>query len=155
MTSGEDTDRLFDLLADAKKNEPNNASLYYVEGQINEKLGKFEAASKAYDDCVAINPDYAYGYVGKGILYYNKAVEIQEAASNEMDDAKDNKLVEEFESTLKACIEPFEKAYETIGDESVKPSIAEYIKNACFRFRTEGPEFQAKYEKYAEAAAQK
>ena len=155
MTSGEDTDRLFDLLADAKKNEPNNASLYYVEGQINEKLGKFEAASKAYDDCVAINPDYAYGYVGKGILYYNKAVEIQEAASNEMDDAKYNKLVEEFESTLKACIEPFEKAYETIGDESVKPSIAEYIKNACFRFRTEGPEFQAKYEKYAEAAAQK
>lgn len=153
MTSGENTDRLFALISDAKANEPENASLYYVEGQVNEKLGNFEAALRSYDDCVAVNPSYAYGYIGKGILCYNRAVEIQDAASLEMDQAKYDKLVEEFESTLKACIEPFEKAYETTDDETVKTGIAEYLKNACFRFRTEGDDWQAKYEKYAEAAA--
>lgn len=155
MASGENTDRLFDLIADAKKNEPNNASLYYVEGQINEKLGKFEEASKAYDECVEINPNYAYGYVGKGILYYNKAIEIQEAANNEMDDAKWAKLVEEFEATLKGCVDPFIKAYEKVEDASVKPQIAEYIKNACYRFSSNDEQYKALYEKYAEAAAQK
>ena len=155
MASGENTDRLFNLIADAKKNEPNNASLYYVEGQINEKLGKFEEASKAYDECVEINPNYAYGYVGKGILYYNKAIEIQEAANNEMDDAKWAKLVEEFEATLKGCVDPFIKAYEKVEDASVKPQIAEYIKNACYRFSSNDEQYKALYEKYAEAAAQK
>lgn len=154
MNSGENTDRLFSLIADAKANEPENASLYYVEGQINEKLGNFEAALKAYDDCVAVNPSYAYGYIGKGILCYNKAVDIQEAASLEMDNNKYDQLVKEFEATLKACVEPFEKAYETSADETVKKGIAEYLKNACFRFRTEGGDWQAKYEKYSEAAAQ-
>ena len=34
------TDRLFELLDEAKKNEPNNPSLYYVEGNICNQLGK-------------------------------------------------------------------------------------------------------------------
>lgn len=154
MSAGDNTDRLFDLISNAKKNEPENASLYYVEGQIYEKLGNFESASKAYDETIAVNPNFAHGYIGKGILFYNKAVEIQEAASNEMDDNKYNKLVEEFEATLKGCVAPFEKAFETVTEADQKKGIAEYLKNACFRFRTESPEWQAKYEKYAEAAAQ-
>lgn len=153
MTAGDNTDRLFELIANAKKNEPENASLYYVEGQIHEKLGNFEAASKAYDETIAVNPNFAHGYIGKGILLYNRAVEIQEAASNEMDDNKYNQLVEEFEATLKGCVEPFEKAFELVTEDSQKQGIAEYLKNACFRFRTSGDDWSAKYEKYAEAAA--
>ena len=56
-------------------------------------------------------------------------------------------LVEKFEAALKGCIAPFEKALEVTKDESLKPSIAEYLKNACYRFREEG-DFGAKYEKY-------
>ena len=56
-------------------------------------------------------------------------------------------LVEKFEAALKGCIAPFEKALEVTKDESLKPSIAEYLKNACYRFR-EDAEFGAKYEKY-------
>ncbi len=37
-------DRLFELLETAKKNEPTNVSLYYVEGNIHEKLGQYEQA---------------------------------------------------------------------------------------------------------------
>ena len=147
LTSGEGTDRLFELLDAAKKNEPNNPSLFYVEGNIREKLGDHDAAAKAYAQCAEINPAYEYGYIGLGVLYYNLAVEIQEEAQNEFDDAKYLALVEKFENTLKSCVEPFEKAFETTQDATVKVSVAEYLKNACFRFR-EDPEFSTKYETY-------
>ena len=147
LTSGEDSSRLFELLDVAKVNEPNNPSLYYVEGNIHEKLGEHEAAAESYAKCSEISPEYEYGYIGTGILYYNQAIVIQEEAQNEFNDAKYMALVEQFEKTLKNCVEPFEKAFELTKDESVKVSVAEYLKNACFRFR-EDPEFGAKYEKY-------
>ena len=148
VSSGEETDRLFTLLDNAKKNEPNNASLYYVEGNINKELGKVDDAIASYRKCAEINPDYEYGYIGEGLLLYNQAYDIQEEAQAELDDAKYNALVEKFEVALKGCIAPFEKAIEVTKDDSLKPSIAEYLRNACYRFREE-PGFQEKYDKYS------
>ena len=153
LTSEEDTERLFELFDEAKKNEPDNASLYYVEGNARAKLGQNAEAIAAYDKAAEVNPKYEWGYIGKGIHLYNMAVELQEKASNEMDDTKYMALLGEFESTLKSCIEPFEKGLELTTDPEVKVSIAEYLKNAFFRFRSEGDEYQQKYEKYAAMAA--
>ena len=55
--------------------------------------------------------------------------------------------MEEYDKTLKAAIEPFEQAYNITKDPEIQTSIAEYIKNACFRFRSD-PDYLAKYEKY-------
>lgn len=149
ITNNEDTGRLFELLDQAKKNEPNNASLYYVEGNIHEKLGNLDEAVASYDKCSQINPDYEFGYIGKGIHYYNLAVDLQDKAAQELNDAKYMALIADFEKALKACIEPFEKAFEISKDNEVKSSVAEYLKNACFRFRTdESADYNAKYEKY-------
>ena len=152
LTNEEDTNRLFELFDQAKKNEPDNASLYYVEGNARLKLDQFEEALAAYDKASQVNPKYEWGYIGKGMALYNKAVEIQEKASLEVDDAKYMALLGEFETTLKNCIAPFEKALDLTNDDEVKASVAEYLKNACFRFRSEGDEFQQKYEKYAAMA---
>ena len=152
ISSGEGTERLFELIDQAKKNEPNNASLFYVEGNIHSQLGDIEKAEKAYDMCAVINADYEYGYIGKGIMYYNLAVDTQNKANDEYDDAKYNALVKQFEFYLKGCIEPFEKAFNVTKDDSLKPSIAEFLKNAYFRFRDESPENQAAYEKYEKVA---
>lgn len=149
MTSGDSSKELFVLLDQAKANEPGNASLYYVEGNVHKKLGEFDEAVAAYDKCAEVDPTYDFGYIGKGILYYEKALEYQELASNELNDAKWNELNQKFESSLKSCIEPFEKAFEITKDASVKKSICEYLKNAFFRFRSEGEEYQQKYDKYA------
>ena len=153
-TTGGSTDRLFELLDVAKVNEPNNASLWYVEGNIRLKMDppQVEEAFKAYDHCGEVNPNYEYGYIGKGIYLYNHAVELQEKASFEMDDAKYAMLVEEYDKTLKAAIEPFEKAYEVSKDEELKTTVADYIKNACFRFRYD-PAYKEKYEKYEAVVA--
>ncbi len=150
--SGEGTDKLFELIEKAKANEPNNASLYYVEGNIHAKLGDTEKACIAYDKCAEINPEYEYGYIGKGVMFYDLAIEIQTKAQDELDDNKYMELVKKFEDALKSCIDPFVKAFETTKDESIKPTLAEYLKNAYFRFREESPEYQAGYEKFDKIA---
>ena len=153
IESGDDTDRLFSLLDEAKKNEPNNASLYYVEGNIHNQLGDTEAAVKAYEEANKVDPNYEYGFIGIGILYYNQALDLQTKAQEELDDAKYMALVEEFETALKNAIDPFEKAYGLSKNNEIRVNIAEYLKNIYYRFRDENADYQAKYEKYAEVVS--
>ena len=150
MTSGENADRLFVLIDEAKKNEPNNASLYYVEGNIYKELKNFDKAIESYMKCAEINPDYEFGFIGAGILYYEKAVELSEQASNEFDDKKYNALVEQFEQALLDALQPFEKAYNVTKDNSLKVSIAEYLKNIYYRNISKGADYEAAYNKYNE-----
>lgn len=148
LENKQDPARLFELIDLAKKNEPNNASLYYVEGNINKELGKNDEAIAAYYKCAEINPEYEFGYIGAGVLYYELAVDLSEQASSEYDDAKYNALVEQFEKALMDAIDPFEKAYVTTKDETLKVSIAEYLKNIYYRFITKGAEYEEGYNKY-------
>ena len=150
MTSGENADRLFVLIDEAKKNEPNNASLYYVEGNIYKELKNYEKAVESYMKCAEINPEYEFGFIGAGILYYERAVELSEQASNEFDDKKYNALVEQFEQALLDALEPFEKAYNVTKDNTLKVSIAEYLKNIYYRNISKGAEYEAAYNKYNE-----
>lgn len=152
LKNNEDPETLFGLLDKAKANEPNNASLFYVEGNIRAQLGQIDKAVVAYEECAKINPEYEYGYIGEGTMFYNRAIELQTKAQEEIDDAKYMALVKEFEESLKSCIAPFEKAFEITKDANIKAGIASYLKNAFYRFREESAENQTKYEKYAEIA---
>lgn len=146
----EDPNKLFTLIDAAIQNEPNNASLYYVKGNIYNELGEKASAKESYYKCAEINPDYEYGYIGAGIMYYNDAVTLSEKASNEMDDKKYEELVSQFEQCLKEAIEPFEKAYAISKDESIKNNVALYLKNIYYRFVSQGAEYEAAYKKYDE-----
>lgn len=149
LKGSEGTDRLFELLDKAKANEPNNPSLFYVEGNVRSQLGQVDEAVKAYEQCAKINPEYEFGYVGEGLLYYNQAIAFANKAQEELDDTKYMALVKEYEGSLKSCIAPFEKAFEITKDASVKAGVAEYLKNAYYRFREESADNQAAYDKYA------
>ena len=150
INSGENTDRLFVLIDEAKKNEPDNASLYYVEGNIYKELKQTDKAVESYYKCAEINPEYEFGFIGAGILYYELAIELQEKASNELDDKKWTELNKQFEEALMNALEPFEKAYAVSKDPQLKVSIAEYLKNIYYRFSSNGPEYEAGYKKYDE-----
>ena len=161
LENNENPNRLFELINMAKQNEPNNASLYYVEGNIYNELRQSEKdeakvaeylakAVEAYDACEGVNPAYEFGHIGKGVLYYNLAIEIQEKANLEFDDNKYRVLVEQFEAALLNALHPFEKAYAVSADSNLKVSIAEYLKNIYYRFNTKGPEYEAGYKKYSE-----
>ena len=162
LENKENPERLFDLIAMAKQNEPNNASLYYVEGNIYNELRQvtkddeakaaeyLAKAVEAYDACEGVNAAYEFGHIGKGVMFYNYAIEIQEKANNEWDDKKYNALVAQFEEALMNALEPFEKAYNVSADNNLKVSIAEYLKNIYYRFYSKGGEFEAGYNKYNE-----
>ena len=72
MTSGENADRLFVLIDEAKKNEPNNASLYYVEGNIYKELKNYDKAVESYMKCADINPEYEFGYIGERLSFLSR-----------------------------------------------------------------------------------
>ena len=146
--SGDEPDRLFALLDKAKENEPNNASLYYVEGNIYKELGRLDEAVASYNKSYEIDNNYAFGLIGIGILYYEQALDLQDKAQNEFDDAKYTALVEQFEAALKNAIDPFEKAFTVSKDESIKVSIAEYLKNIYYRFRDQDQKYADGYKKY-------
>lgn len=150
LESKQSPDRLFELIGEAKKNEPNNASLYYVEGNIYNELGQSDKAVEAYYKCAEINPEYEFGYIGAGILYYNQALELQDKAAAELDQAKYEALVADFEKSLHNALEPFEKAFTISKDNSIRVNIAEYLKNIYYRFRTTGAEYEQGYNKYNE-----
>ena len=46
------------------------------------------------------------------------------------------------------ALEPFEKAFAISKDDTIKVSIAEYLKNIYYRFSTKGGEYEAGYNKY-------
>ena len=166
LQSKKDTGRLFELIAAAKANEPNNASLYYVEGNIYNELRQavaadeegaeakkkeyFDSAIKAYEECVKVNPEFEFGYIGKGIQYYNYAVELQDKASNEFNQAKYEALLAQMEEALLNALAPFEQAYNVSKDNSLKVNVAEYLKNINYRFYSKGAEYEAAYNKYNE-----
>lgn len=147
--SGADTQKLFDLLHSAQKNEPKNASLYYVEGDVYKKLGDIANAEKLFRKSTEIDPKYVYGILSVGILYYENAVDIQDKANNEMNDAKYMALIKEMETSLETAITPFEEAFKMAeGDKEIQTAIAEYLKNIYFRFRAKGDDYQTKYDFY-------
>lgn len=148
VTTGDSPEKLFELIDKAKKNEPKNASLVYVEGQIHEKLGNTEKALASYDQCTKVNPEYAYGYIGQGILYWKQSNEIGEKAQKEMDDAKYNVLIKELQAVLEKSLPPFMKAYEVSKDEALKGDVAKFIKDISFRLRNSDAKYQEIYDKF-------
>ena len=165
LESKQDPSRLFELIAAAKANEPTNASLCYVEGNIYNELRQavkedsedatskkqeyFDSALKAYEECVKVNPEFEYGYIGKGLQYYNYAVELLTKASFESDDAKYQELSAKAEQAFRDSMEPFEAAFAVSKDEGLKRNIAEYLKSIYYRFSSEAQylELYRKYDK--------
>ena len=150
MSTNEDMEKLYSLLAEAKANDPKNASLYYVEGNIRKQAGDKEKAVELYRQSVNANPDapYDYGYIGEGILYYEEAMEYAEKAQNELDDNKYFALVKEYEASLQKALPPFEQAYNVCKDPGLRVEIAKYLRDINYRFREQDPKYQAAYDRF-------
>ena len=150
ISTKEDPKKLIDLLDLAKKQMPDNPSLYYVEGDIWAKLKNYDNAVAAYAKCAEVSPKYEMGFYGEGVMWYNRALEIQEEANAlpYSEYKKYDALQVELSATLKKCIKPFETAFSVSENEAVKQSAADYLKRIYFIFRNESPEYKANHEKY-------
>ena len=147
--SGEDSEKVFQLLDKAKANDPTNASLYSFTGEVLSKIGKFEEAKKAFNDCIEKFPDYEWGFIGMGNLYAKISNEVNEKMQDAtLDNETYEKLLGEKIEAIKGCIEFYEKAYDLSKDEGLKKNLASSLKSNNFMLRDEDPKYLAAYEKY-------
>ena len=129
----------------AKDGDPTNASLYYAEGSLYERLGEPDKAIAAYDEAIAIDPKISGTYNP----YYNKAVTIFNVAAKMMDDANTAKTNAEFEqkkdvaeNEFMKAIPPLEKALEMNPTDR---DVMDILKTLYYRLRIKYPELETKY----------
>ena len=146
----EDPKTIVSLLDEAKEQMPDNASLYYVEGNILVGVKDYDGALSAYRKASEIDPKYEWGYYGEGALWYQEAADAQEVANNlpYNEYKKYDEKMAELTECLKQAVTPFEKCYEISADEAVKTAAADNLKRIYFALRNDGDEYKAGYEKY-------
>lgn len=148
LESNDDPNKVLALITQAQKNEPMNASLYYAEGNVWKNMKNVDKAIECYKKSMEIDKTYYFGSFAIGAAYYDRAVDIQTAAAEEVDDTKYEALVKQLEENLISAIEPFESCFANTSDNEVKLVVAEYLKNIYFRFREKDESYKAGLDKY-------
>ncbi|MDR2358914.1 MAG: hypothetical protein LBD87_03815 [Prevotellaceae bacterium] len=147
INAGSDMTTIFSYLKQAQENEPTNASLYDKEGNIyDEQLNDKEKAKECYLKAIEVNSEYFPAHYHMGVLHYNKAISIQDAAGKEPDDTKYAAMLKDLDTELKVALPYFARAYELYPEEL---STVQFLKNICYRFREQSPEMLADFERYS------
>jgi tetratricopeptide (TPR) repeat protein len=123
-----------DYLAQAIEREPNVAQYHLIKGNLDENQGNYEAALADFDAALAIDPKMADAMAGKGRVYYNQAVKLNEAAANIMDNKEYKKALDEMNEVFRQSLPFFEKAHEMAPEER---SYIQTLKGLYYRFGME------------------
>jgi tetratricopeptide (TPR) repeat protein len=91
-----------EAIREAEKRGPSEGQevLYLFAAHANTRQGNFEEATEYLDQALALNPEYARAYVGRGNLYYYQA--LQES----FDETKLEKALAEYQRALEAQDQP-------------------------------------------------
>lgn len=130
-----------DYLAQAIEHEPNVAQYHLIKGNLDENQGNYEAALADFDAALAIDPKMADAMAGKGRVYYNQAVKLNEAAANIMDNKEYKKALDEMNEVFRQSLPFFEKAHEMAPEER---SYIQTLKGLYYRFGMEDKENEMK-----------
>lgn len=149
MEAGKDPKEVLPLLHQAQKAQPENASLFFAEGQLYEKTNDFDNAIKSYEKSTQVDNKYFFGYYGLGVLYFNRGVAISDQASkvDVSNNAEFDRLMGLADEQFQHALEPFLKAHELNPSEK---GAVQALKDIYFRFRNKGPEYQKNADKFKE-----
>ena len=130
-----------DYLAQAIEREPNVAQYHLIKGNLDENQANYDAALADFDAALAIDPKMADAMAGKGRVYYNQAVKLNEAAANIMDNKEYKKALDEMNEVFRQSLPFFEKAHEMAPEER---SYIQTLKGLYYRFGMEDKENEMK-----------
>jgi len=130
-----------DYLAQAIEREPNVAQYHLIKGNLDENQGNYEAALADFDAALAIDPKMADAMAGKGRVYYNQAVKLNEAAATISDNKAYKKALDEMNEVFRTSLPFFEKAHEMAPEER---SYIQTLKGLYYRFGMEDKENEMK-----------
>ena len=113
--SGQEQEAI-NYLDQAIAREPNVAQYHLIKGNLNENQKNYEAALTDFDRALAIDPTMADAEAGKGRVYYNQAVKMNEDAALIADAKEYKKALEEMNAMFRQSMPFFEKAHELAPD---------------------------------------
>ena len=131
-----------DYLAQAIEREPNVAQYHHIKGNLDENLGNYDDALKDFDNALAIDPTLADAMAGKGRVYYNQAVKLNEDAALISDNKAYKKALEEMNEVFRKSLPFFEKAHEMDPEDRTYMQV---LKGLYYRFNMD-----AKYNEMSE-----
>ena len=101
-----------ELLNLAIKEDPNNHQLFFALGSSYDNLDQFDKAVSAYEEAVAIKPDFFDALYNLGVLYYNKGGDMIKEANNMSDWRKADAHTKKAEETMLNALPHIETCYE-------------------------------------------
>ena len=110
---------------------------------MDENQGNEEAALADFDNALRCDPTLADAMAGKGRVYYNKAVKLNEAAAMISDNKEYKKALEEMNAVFKQSLPFFEKAHEMAPEDRTYMQV---LKGLYYRFNMDA-EYNAISEK--------
>ena len=131
-----------EYLTQAIEREPNVAQYHLIKGNLNENLGNYDAAMQDFDNALKVDPKMADAVAGKGRVYYNQAVKLNEAAAMISDNKAYKKALDEMNEVFKNSLQYFEQVHEMDPQERTYLQI---LKGLYYRFHMD-----AKYEEVSE-----
>ncbi|MBO4250624.1 MAG: tetratricopeptide repeat protein [Paludibacteraceae bacterium] len=120
-----------DYLAQAIEREPNVAQYHHIKGNLDENLGNYDAALKDFDEALRCDPTLADAEAGKGRVYYNQAVKLNEAAALISDNKEYKKALDEMNEVFRKALPHFEKAHEM---DPTDRTYMQVLKGLYYRF---------------------
>ena len=162
LFNNEDPAKLFELTAKAIETNPTNAYPHYAQGIIYDQMSKseqiktdiakaeecIENAAECFDRAAAVDPTYEFSFVGKGQMYYNRAIILSEIASAELDNDKWNMLRDMLYNYFEKATDPLKKGYEVSNIPDVKVALAELLKVCYYNLSSKDEKFTPDYEKW-------
>ncbi len=150
IESGDNAEKVLELIRAAQQNDPSNASLYYVEGNVYKEIKDYNQALACYNKSYEIDPTYVYSIYSIGLTYFDMAIEAQDAMDKiDIRDVEGYEALNaQFEDYLKKSIDPFEAAFAIAEEMDIKAVIASALKQVYFRFRDKDQFYAAGYAKY-------
>ena len=95
----------------AKQQEPDNPSFHFAEGALYERIGETEKAKESYRRSIELDPDFFDVNYNMGVVYYNEAVKMLEAANEIMDNVEYEKARDAAFEVLKKSVPYLEQAH--------------------------------------------
>ncbi len=105
------TEEALEYLGIAKEDDPENVSFYFAEGTLYDKMGRFEDARNAYEQCILLDDEYFNAYYNLGVMYYNKAVVLYEEANKILDNKEYEKAKAIADAELLKSVPYMEQAH--------------------------------------------
>lgn len=120
-----------DYLNEAIEREPNVAQYHYIKGNLDENQQHWEEALKDFDAALALDAKMVDAVAGKGRVYYNKAVKMNEDAAMISDAKAYKKALQDMNDEFRKSLPFFEQAHE------MEPDNRDYmftLKTLYYRF---------------------